>query len=94
MTEERVRRVEFAEAFLKQLLGLQELRVRLEAGDLGRIELPIVALPQLVKPAICQQVTEEFLRLGFRRTTVDLAGFRSGSLNDSLPLVTLGLTAK
>lgn len=94
VTEERVRRVEFAEAFLKQLLGLQELRVRLEAGDLGRIELPIVALPQLVKPAICQQVTEEFLRLGFRRTTVDLAGFRSGSLNDSLPLVTLGLTAK
>lgn len=94
VTEERVRKVELAEAFLKRLTGLHELRVRLEAAELARIEVPITDLSRLTEPSLCQQITAEFSRLGFRRTTVDLAGFRSGSLNDSLPMVSLGSPAK
>ncbi len=93
VTQERVRRVELAEAFLKQLTGVQELRVRLEESDLARIEVPIAALSQLADVLISQRIVVEFATLGFRRTTLDLNGFRSGSLNDALPLVTLGISA-
>ena len=91
VTEARVRRVELAEAFLKRLTGFQELRVRHEADEIARIEVPLDSLPQLTESSTCQRVTEELKRLGFRRVTLDLEGFRSGSLNDALPLVSLGL---
>ncbi|MEZ6129523.1 MAG: ATP-dependent sacrificial sulfur transferase LarE [Planctomycetaceae bacterium] len=90
VTEARVRRIERAEAFLKALTGVQELRVRHEADELARIEVPLAALSQLTDPVISQRIVQRFTELGFRRTTVDLAGFRSGSLNDSLPIVKLG----
>ena len=90
MTEERVRRVELAEAFLKQLTGLQELRVRHEADEVARVEVAVRDFGQLAEPATCVPLVEELKRLGFRRVTLDLEGFRSGSLNDALPLVTLG----
>lgn len=93
VTQERVRRVEQAEAFLKQLTGLKELRVRLEESELARIEVPIAALSQLAESVTSQAIVVEFARLGFRRTTLDLSGFRSGSLNDALPIVTLGVSA-
>lgn len=89
VTAERVRRVELAEAFLKQQTGQEELRVRLEADDLARIEVPLAALPELVDTAHRAAITAELRALGFRRVTLDLEGFRSGSMNDSLPLVPL-----
>jgi pyridinium-3,5-biscarboxylic acid mononucleotide sulfurtransferase len=91
VTEERVRRVELAEAFLKQLTGLQELRVRHEADEVARVEVSLRDLGQLADAATCVPVVEELKRLGFRRVTLDLEGFRSGSLNDALPIVTLGV---
>ena len=90
VTEERVRRVELAEAFLRELTGLTELRVRHEAADLARIEVPLTALPRLTEDRIRTQVVPRLEALGFRAVTLDLAGFRSGSLNAVLPLVSLG----
>ncbi len=51
-----------------------------------RIELPLVALPQVANPVLRDQVVAELRRLGFRFITLDLEGFRSGSLNQLVPL--------
>ncbi len=89
VTPERVRRVDEAERFLRAELGLREMRVRLEANDLARIEVPLGALPQIAEPGCRERIVARFAELGFRYVTLDLAGFRSGSLNAALPVVAL-----
>ncbi len=89
VTPERVRRVDAAEQFLRQRLGIRELRVRHEAHDLARIEVAIEELPRLVAANLRGEITDRLRELGFRFVTLDLDGFRSGSLNAALPLVNL-----
>ncbi len=89
VTEERVQRVEHAEAFLKFATGIQELRVRHEANELARIEVPVGQISGLLQPDLRAQITAKFHALGFRFITIDLDGFRSGSLNSALPMVEL-----
>ncbi len=81
VTPERVRRIDQAEQFLKQLLDLRELRVRCEANDLARIEIPLDEVSRILTPALRDRVRSELRSLGFRYVTVDLDGFRSGSMN-------------
>lgn len=81
VTEERVARVDAAEVWLREQLGIRELRVRLEANDLARIELPIEALSRLSAADLRHRTTSHLKSLGFRYITLDLEGFRSGSLN-------------
>ncbi|QDT56352.1 tRNA-specific 2-thiouridylase MnmA [Caulifigura coniformis] len=88
-TPERVKRIDAAELFLKSLLAGRVLRVRCEAGDLARIELPLENLSLLANETVRTQVAARLKELGFRRVTVDLEGFRSGSLNDQLPIIEL-----
>ncbi len=85
VTPERTARVDGAERFLRQRLNLRELRVRLEAGELARIEVPLADLPRLMEPDLRQEIAAKFRELGFRFITLDLEGFRSGSLNAALP---------
>ncbi len=86
VTEERVRRIDAAELFLRTELGLRELRVRLEHNDLARIEVPLDNIAQLTDPIVRERVIAHLQGLGFRCVTLDLGGFRSGSLNDVLPV--------
>ena len=79
VTEARVRRVDAAEAWLKSTFALRECRVRCEANELARVEVPRPALPAVAAEAAA--VSGELRRLGFRYVTLDLEGFRSGSLN-------------
>jgi pyridinium-3,5-biscarboxylic acid mononucleotide sulfurtransferase len=81
VTPERVRRVDEAEQFLREAFGLREFRVRHEAGDLARIEVPLSELERLIVPAARQAITERLRQLGFKFVTLDLDGFRSGSMN-------------
>ncbi len=85
VTPERVARIDRAERFLRDLLKIRELRVRLEAGELARIEVPLAELPQLLEPDIREEITTKFRDLGFHFVTLDLEGFRSGSLNAAVP---------
>ncbi|MCA9051041.1 MAG: ATP-dependent sacrificial sulfur transferase LarE [Planctomycetaceae bacterium] len=89
VTEERVRRVEQAEAFLRQLLNVAELRVRLEFGELARIELPLSRIAEAASAETAVQICDRLRSLGFRQITLDLQGFRTGNLNDHLSLVQL-----
>ncbi|MBO13720.1 MAG: TIGR00268 family protein [Planctomycetaceae bacterium] len=81
VTTERVRRVDAAESFLRTEFELTEFRVRHEANELARIEVPVDQLPRLLDPATRQAITTHFRELGFAFVTIDLEGFRSGSLN-------------
>lgn len=89
VTPERVRKVDAAEAFLRTELGIRELRVRLEQNELARIEVPVEALPRLVDPEFRTKLVTKLQELGFKYITLDLQGFRSGSLNAALPTVSL-----
>jgi uncharacterized protein len=80
VTRERTARVESAEAFLREL-GYRECRVRLHEGELARIEVPATELTRLADPALRAELVRRLSELGFRFVTLDLEGFRSGSLN-------------
>jgi uncharacterized protein len=85
VTPERTRRVEAAEAFLRSL-GLRECRVRHHEGDLARVEVPIAEVARLAAEPVRGELARELRRLGFKFVTLDLDGFRSGSLNELVPL--------
>ncbi|WP_439628649.1 ATP-dependent sacrificial sulfur transferase LarE [Gemmata sp.] len=85
VTPERTARVEAAEVFLRSL-GLRECRVRHHEGDLARVEVPAAEIARFAADPVRTELTREFRRLGFKFVTIDLDGFRSGSLNDLVPL--------
>jgi len=93
VTPERVRRVDEAEQFLRREFGLREFRVRHEMGDLARIEVPIEELARLTTVAARQSITQRLHELGFKYVTLDLDGFRSGSMNAVVPIESL-MTAR
>ncbi len=80
VTPERLRMIELAEQFLAQQ-GFSPLRVRLLAGELAKIEVSVDALPRLVAQPLVDRVQARLTELGFRAVSVDLAGFRSGAMN-------------
>ena len=86
VTAERVRRIDAAERFVSEITGINELRVRLEARDLARIEVPLTCVQKLAEPAISRQLVEKFISLGFVNVTLDLQGLRSGNLNSAVNL--------
>ncbi|HVC99049.1 MAG TPA: ATP-dependent sacrificial sulfur transferase LarE [Pirellulales bacterium] len=88
VTPRRLAMIDRAEQFLRGM-GLSELRVRYHKGDLARIEVPAGELPRLAEPAVRQALVEQLRSLGFKYVTLDLEGFRSGSLNQLVPLETL-----
>ncbi len=76
-----LRSVAEAESALRSL-GFGQLRVR-HYGDTARVEVPVEDLAAVV--AHRQEVSTAVHRAGYRYVTVDLDGFRSGNLNDTLP---------
>ncbi len=85
VTPERTARVEAAEAVLRAM-GLRECRVRYHEGDLARLEVPVAEIATLAAEPVRTELAREFHRLGFKFVTLDLDGFRSGSLNELVPL--------
>ncbi len=77
VTSEKLRQIEEAEAYLKSL-GLSPCRVR-HHGNLARIEIQPEDFDDCMKARI--EVDEYFRKLGFVYVALDLAGFRSGSMN-------------
>lgn len=65
-------------------LGFRQFRVR-HHGDIVRIEIAKEELSRALNPAMAGQFTAIFRQLGFKFVTLDLEGFRSGSMNALLP---------
>jgi uncharacterized protein len=80
VTPERLRMIDEAECFLREQ-GLREVRVRYHRGDLARIEMPVDSIYAFLDPQRRASIADFLRSLGFRFVTIDLEGFRSGSLN-------------
>jgi uncharacterized protein len=84
VTAKALTQVEAAEAAL-HALGFTQLRVR-HHGELARIEIIRNELPRALSLEIFDRISGELRALGFRYITLDLEGFRSGSMNALLPI--------
>lgn len=82
ITEEKLRMIDRAEQFLIEH-GFLEERVRLH-GRIARIEVPPSDIPRLASDEIRDMVYEEFRAIGFQFITLDLKGYRMGSMNATL----------
>ncbi|HAC91785.1 MAG TPA: ATP-dependent sacrificial sulfur transferase LarE [Planctomycetaceae bacterium] len=82
VTPERLKMIEAAEEIVRELLGCDDCRVRLHEGQLDRIEVPLADLPKLSSAELYTQLNARLQPIGFRYVTLDLAGLRSGNLNE------------
>jgi uncharacterized protein len=82
ITPERLIRVEQSEKFL-HTLGIKILRVR-DHGELARIEIAPEELPVLLDKKVFIKVSGRLKELGFAYVTLDMTGYRSGSMNETL----------
>ena len=82
VTPEILRRIERGEEILRRL-GFRQFRVRAH-GELARIEIAPDELPRALDPAMTREFAALFKPLGFAYVTLDLEGYRQGSLNDVL----------
>ena len=77
---ERLKKVGACEVFLKEL-RFREFRVRYH-GDLARIEVAQNEIDRLFEKATRDAIVKKFKEVGFNYVSLDLQGFRSGSLNE------------
>jgi pyridinium-3,5-biscarboxylic acid mononucleotide sulfurtransferase len=80
ITKERLKQVETAEEYLFSL-GIKQCRVRYH-DHIARIEVPVDEITTIV--ANTQKIIKRFKTLGFTYITLDLEGYRTGSLNEVL----------
>jgi uncharacterized protein len=83
VTPEKLGMVEQGENVLRDL-GFYDVRVRhheLKSGQLARIEVGRDELGKLCSPSVLSTVSEAFRKIGYSHTTLDLEGYRRGSLN-------------
>jgi len=80
VTEQNLARVERAEEFLQDL-GFAQCRVR-DHGGIARIEVPVDEIPRAAERRL--EIAGALRKMGFSYITLDLTGFRSGSMNEPL----------
>ena len=79
ITKEKLAMVEAAEEYLISL-GFHQLRVRIH-GDMARIELEPDAMKRVFKDNMAEQIDHKLRELGFSYVSLDLRGYRMGSMN-------------
>ncbi len=84
VTVEKLRMIEQAEEVLHRL-GFRHCRVR-HHGDVARIELPPADLPRALSGDVRTDIVKALKAVGYRYVSVDLEGYRTGSLNEVLRL--------
>lgn len=80
ITEEKLKRVECSEQLLHDL-GFIQARVRVH-GDMARIEIEPEKLTEIIQSEIRDKIIYEFKQYGFTYITLDLQGYRTGSMNE------------
>jgi uncharacterized protein len=83
ITVEKLSRIDEAEQYLRDL-GFRDVRVR-HHEQLARIEISPAEIPRLFEGGLQRDVAAKLKSLGFLYVTLDLQGFRSGSMNEALP---------
>lgn len=82
ITKEKLRMIDEAEQFLIEL-GFLEERVRVH-GNLARIEVPAKDIPRLASDEVRQAVHDRFRKIGFMFVSMDMRGYKMGSMNETL----------
>lgn len=82
ITREGLSRVELAEEFLAGF-GIKQLRVRVH-GDIARIEVSREDMPLFIDKDMSQKIVDRFKALGYTYITLDIQGYRTGSMNEPL----------
>ena len=80
ITVEALACIEQAEGFLRNEMGFRQVRVR-HHGDTARIEVEPAGFPSLLREDSRERIVAYMKALGYIYVTVDLEGFRSGSMN-------------
>jgi pyridinium-3,5-biscarboxylic acid mononucleotide sulfurtransferase len=84
VTEQKLRLIEAAENVLRTM-GFRVFRVR-HHETLARLEIARDEMPRALEPSVAEHLTRELRALGYQHITVDLQGYRLGSLNEVLRL--------
>jgi uncharacterized protein len=84
VTEDKLRTIEAAEDVLRQL-GFRVFRVR-HHDTLARLEIARDEMARALEPPVAERLTRELRALGYQHITIDLQGYRLGSLNEALRL--------
>ncbi|MCX8131063.1 MAG: ATP-dependent sacrificial sulfur transferase LarE [Clostridia bacterium] len=84
ITHEKLEMVDKAEQFLMDL-GFRQLRVR-HHGDVARIEVSAAERPKFFDEELMDRVYENLKKIGFKYVSLDLKGYRTGSMNEVLNL--------
>jgi uncharacterized protein len=84
VTEQKLRLIEAAENVLRTM-GFRVFRVR-HHETLARLEIARDEMPRALEPSVAEHLTRELRALGYQHVTVDLQGYRLGSLNEVLRL--------
>ena len=84
ITEENLSRVDRAERILRDA-GFKRYRVRFHDERTARIEVSAQEIPSLIDPALREHIVGRMKELGFTYVTLDLQGYRTGSMNEVLP---------
>ncbi len=87
ITPEKLRMIEAGETLLREL-GIEPCRVR-HHDAVARIEVPPECFALLTQADVAGRLDREFRAIGFQYVSLDLRGFRSGSLNELVPLSVL-----
>jgi len=82
ITREKLSRVGLAEEFLTGF-GIKQLRVRVH-GDIARIEVPREDMHIFLDEDVSKEIVERFKSIGYTYITLDLQGYRMGSMNEPL----------
>lgn len=83
ITPDRLKRIERAEAAIATITGIKELRVR-DHGTLARIEVNKIDIARLVQDETMAEIVASLKSIGYVYVTVDMTGFRSGSMLEGL----------
>ncbi|MDR2344928.1 MAG: ATP-dependent sacrificial sulfur transferase LarE [Planctomycetaceae bacterium] len=88
ISRERLNMIDKAEQILLDA-GLKQVRVRFH-GNLARIETDDAGMNLLLTEKIlCKDIYKKFKEIGFTYVSIDIIGYRTGSMNESLPIVTI-----
>jgi pyridinium-3,5-biscarboxylic acid mononucleotide sulfurtransferase len=84
VTDEKLRTIERAEQALRAL-GFRVFRVR-HHDDLARIEIARAEMPRALEPDVAAAIVRDLKAAGYKYVSLDLQGYRTGSLNEGLLL--------
>lgn len=86
INEKKLNMIREAEKYLKNSFNLKQLRVRLHEESLARIEFLLKDLPNILTKNNMELIKNKLKEFGFTYVTIDIEGFRSGSMNEILSL--------